>query len=108
MATLPDEVRLGVSLPERAVVNASRWATNEADRAINHTGDSLKVMDLLINIDNGGTLTDVCVIDGARIVRTKTITTPHDLSQCFFDGLKKASKAFHEPRTLRTSRGAIR
>jgi N-methylhydantoinase A/oxoprolinase/acetone carboxylase beta subunit len=52
-------------------------------------------MDLLINIDNGGTLTDFCVIDGARIIRTKTITTPHDLSQCFFDGLKKASRALY-------------
>ena len=45
----------------------------------------------LINIDNGGTLTDLCIIDGEKIYRTKTITTPHDLSQCIFDGLKKAS-----------------
>lgn len=52
-------------------------------------------MNVLINIDNGGTLTDVCVIDGTRVVRTKTLTTPHDLSQCFFEGLKKASRAFY-------------
>ena len=49
----------------------------------------------LINIDNGGTLTDICVIDGARVHRTKTLTTPHDLSQCLFDGLKKASCAIY-------------
>ena len=52
-------------------------------------------MTRLINIDNGGTLTDICVIDGARVYRTKTITTPHDLSQCLFDGLKKASRAIY-------------
>lgn len=45
----------------------------------------------LINIDNGGTLTDVVIIDDDRIHRTKTLTTPYDLSKCFFDGLKKAS-----------------
>ncbi|MGU7779067.1 hydantoinase/oxoprolinase family protein [Burkholderia sp. PU8-34] len=49
----------------------------------------------LINIDNGGTLTDICVMDGDRIVRTKTLTTPHDLSQCLFDGLRKASEAVY-------------
>ncbi|MFC5430891.1 hydantoinase/oxoprolinase family protein [Paraburkholderia denitrificans] len=49
-------------------------------------------MSKLINIDNGGTLTDICVIDGDRIVHTKTITTPYDLSKCFIDGLKKASQ----------------
>jgi N-methylhydantoinase A len=45
----------------------------------------------LINIDNGGTLTDICVIDGARVYRTKTITTPYDLSKCLLDGLRKVS-----------------
>ena len=49
-------------------------------------------MGKLINIDNGGTLTDVCVIDGENIYRAKTLTTPHDLSRCFFDGLTKASQ----------------
>lgn len=44
-----------------------------------------------INIDNGGTLTDICVIRGEDVKRTKVLTTPYDLSQCFFDGLKKAS-----------------
>ncbi len=47
---------------------------------------------LLINVDNGGTLTDVCVIDGERVHRTKTLTTPHDLAKCLLDGLAKASK----------------
>jgi N-methylhydantoinase A len=49
----------------------------------------------LINIDNGGTLTDVCVIDGGNVYRTKTLTTPHDLSQCLFDGLKKVSRQIY-------------
>lgn len=52
-------------------------------------------MGLLINIDNGGTLTDICVIDGAKVHHTKTITTPYDLSKCFFEGLKKASVAVY-------------
>lgn len=49
----------------------------------------------LVNIDNGGTLTDICVMDGEKVVRTKTLTTPHDLSQCLFDGLRKASEALY-------------
>ncbi|HEX4872056.1 MAG TPA: hydantoinase/oxoprolinase family protein [Nevskiaceae bacterium] len=50
----------------------------------------------LINIDNGGTLTDICVIaaDG-RVHRTKTVTTPHDLSRCLFDGLRKVSRSLY-------------
>ena len=49
----------------------------------------------LINIDNGGTLTDICVIEGDKVWRTKTLTTPYDLSKCFLDGLAKASKAIY-------------
>lgn len=49
----------------------------------------------LINIDNGGTLTDICVIDGATVYRTKTVTTPYDLSKCLFEGLKKASRVVY-------------
>ncbi|WP_420465110.1 hydantoinase/oxoprolinase family protein [Panacagrimonas sp.] len=52
-------------------------------------------MGKLINIDNGGTLTDICVLDGDQVWRTKTLTTPFDLSKCFFDGLVKASKAIY-------------
>ncbi|HEY8011801.1 MAG TPA: hydantoinase/oxoprolinase family protein [Rudaea sp.] len=49
----------------------------------------------LINIDNGGTLTDICVIDGARVYRTKTVTTAYDLSKCLIDGLMKASRVIY-------------
>ncbi len=56
----------------------------------------------LINIDNGGTLTDICVIDGADVYRTKTLTTPHDLSQCLFEGLKKASRAIYGKEDLQS------
>jgi len=52
-------------------------------------------MGKLINVDNGGTLTDICVIDESRIWRTKTLTTPHDLSRCLIDGLLKASRAVY-------------
>lgn len=48
-------------------------------------------MGLQINIDNGGTLTDICIIDGQRVDKTKVLTTPYDLSKCFFEGLEKAS-----------------
>ncbi len=48
-------------------------------------------MNHLINIDNGGTLTDICVWDGQGFSFTKTLTTPFDLSQCLFDGIEKAS-----------------
>ena len=48
-------------------------------------------MGLQINIDNGGTLTDICIIDGPRVEKTKVLTTPYDLSKCFFEGLEKAS-----------------
>jgi N-methylhydantoinase A/oxoprolinase/acetone carboxylase beta subunit len=48
-------------------------------------------MGKLINIDNGGTLTDIWVLDGDRSYHTKTITTPYDLSKCFYEGLKKVS-----------------
>ncbi len=50
-------------------------------------------MDTLINIDNGGTLTDICVWDGDGFTFTKTLTTPHDLSECLFTGIEKASAA---------------
>lgn len=46
-------------------------------------------MSTLITIDNGGTMTDVCVIDGDSVTYTKTLTTPHDLSRCLFDGLER-------------------
>src|SRR5580704_3786961 len=52
----------------------------------------------LINIDNGGTLTDFCLVDGDEVRYTKTLTTPYDLSRCLFDGLTKVSElAYSEP-----------
>lgn len=57
-------------------------------------------MGKLISIDNGGTLTDFCAIEGARLWRTKTLTTPHDLSQCVFDGLTRLSKEIYGEESL--------
>lgn len=48
-------------------------------------------MTLQINIDNGGTLTDICIFQNDVVHKTKVLTTPYDLSKCFFDGLQKAS-----------------
>ena len=48
-------------------------------------------MERSINIENGGTLTDICVWDGTEFTVTKTLTTPFDLSQRLFDGITKAS-----------------
>ena len=45
-------------------------------------------MGLLVNIDNGGTLTDICAFDGERVVHAKTVTTPHDLTECLMNGLQ--------------------
>lgn len=44
-----------------------------------------------ICIDNGGTLTDFYVRHGDSVWAIKTLTTPYDLSECFFDGLRKVS-----------------
>ena len=55
-------------------------------------------MTRLINIDNGGTLTDFCLVDGDEVRYTKTLTTPYDLSRCLFDGLAKVSElAYGQP-----------
>lgn len=48
-------------------------------------------MALQINIDNGGTLTDICILSDDTVQKTKVLTTPYDLSKCFFEGLTKAS-----------------
>lgn len=52
-------------------------------------------MGLQINIDNGGTLTDICIMNGKSVKKTKVLTTPYDLSKCFFDGLQKASAVIY-------------
>jgi N-methylhydantoinase A/oxoprolinase/acetone carboxylase beta subunit len=59
----------------------------------------MRRMTRLINIDNGGTLTDFCLVDGDEVRFTKTLTTPYDLSRCLFDGLAKVSElVYAEPR----------
>jgi hypothetical protein len=59
----------------------------------------MRTDDRLINIDNGGTLTDFCLVDGGEVRYTKTLTTPNDLSRRLFDGLAKVSElAYGEPR----------
>src|SRR6266566_4859303 len=63
------------------------------------SSEGMRLMTRLINIDNGGTLTDFCLVDGGEVRYTKTLTTPYDLSRCLFDGLTKVSElAYGEPR----------
>lgn len=69
--------------------------TDSIQHAASSTSGTRTVRHRLVNIDNGGTLTDICVMDGDNVIRTKTLTTPHDLSQCLFDGLRKASVAIY-------------
>ncbi|WP_281690620.1 hydantoinase/oxoprolinase family protein [Pseudonocardia thermophila] len=52
-------------------------------------------MGILVNVDNGGTFTDLCVTDGQRVVHAKTPTTPHDLTRCFVDGLRLVSERLY-------------
>jgi N-methylhydantoinase A len=48
---------------------------------------------------NGGTLTDLVVLDGERVYHTKTLRIPYDLSKCFVDGLRQISaEIYGEPR----------
>lgn len=49
-------------------------------------------MGLLVSIDNGGTLTDVCATDGVATIHAKTLTTPHDLTECFVKSLEALSE----------------
>ncbi|WP_104625611.1 hydantoinase/oxoprolinase family protein [Helicobacter felis] len=52
-------------------------------------------MKYLVNLDNGGTLTDICVVRGSEVRYTKTLTTPVDLSECFFKGIAQASEEIY-------------
>ncbi len=52
-------------------------------------------MTLQINIDNGGTLTDICIFADGKVEKTKVLTTPYDLSRCFFEGIQKASTVLY-------------
>ncbi|MBX3491344.1 MAG: hydantoinase/oxoprolinase family protein [Parvibaculum sp.] len=49
-------------------------------------------MGLLVSIDNGGTLTDVCATDGVSTIHAKTLTTPHNLTECFVKCLEALSE----------------
>ena len=52
-------------------------------------------MSILVSIDNGGTLTDVCATGPEGVTHVKTLTTPHDLTECFVRGLEALSDAFY-------------
>ncbi len=52
-------------------------------------------MGILVNIDNGGTFTDVCISDGDKVVHAKSTTTPHDLTQCFLEVLRRGSRELY-------------
>lgn len=49
-------------------------------------------MGILVNIDNGGTFTDVCISDDKHVAYAKSPTTPHDLTLCFVSCLKRISR----------------
>jgi len=50
------------------------------------------------DIDNGGTLTDFCLVDSDEVRYTKALTTPYDLSRRLFDDLTKVSElVYGEP-----------
>jgi len=86
----------------RATTTGAQPATSEA-RALSSDGRCRR----LINIDNGGTFTDICVVEGARVLRTKTVTTPYDLSECLFNGLRRVSAQLgHGENLERLLRGA--
>ncbi|QID19674.1 hydantoinase/oxoprolinase family protein [Nitrogeniibacter mangrovi] len=57
-------------------------------------------MSLQINIDNGGTLTDICINQEGVVKKTKVLTTPYDLSKCFFEGLQKASEVIYNEKNV--------
>ncbi|MFO1291953.1 MAG: hydantoinase/oxoprolinase family protein [Rubrivivax sp.] len=49
----------------------------------------------LICVDNGGTLTDAIAVREGRFFRAKSITTPHDLSQCFVESIAALSREIY-------------
>jgi N-methylhydantoinase A len=68
--------------------------------ALNNIQRKGALMERLINIDNGGTLTDIVVGSGSDFTFTKTLTTPSDLSQCLFDAMSKASQLIYGEENL--------
>ncbi len=69
--------------------NPKGWGTHPA--GMEKKREDCSRMALQINIDNGGTLTDICIMADDAVKKTKVLTTPYDLSKCFFEGLTKAS-----------------
>lgn len=56
-------------------------------------------MAMLVGIVSGGTLTDTSVIDGPKVFHAKTLTSPHDLTNCFAEVLREApTEIYGEPK----------
>lgn len=51
-------------------------------------------MGFTVDIDTGGTFTDGFVANGESFRSVKTPTTPHDLTQCFWECIKSCAKEF--------------
>ncbi len=51
-------------------------------------------MGYTIDIDTGGTFTDGFIANGEQFQSVKTPTTPHDLTQCFWECIKSCASAF--------------
>jgi len=51
----------------------------------------------VVDIDVGGTLTDGLFSDGERVVPVKVDTTPHDLTVCFMECLKRGAEKLGFP-----------
>lgn len=64
-------------------------------------------MGILISIDNGGTLTDVCAVRDGELFFGKTLTTPHDLSKCFMDALSVLSNRLYGEDDLQRLAGEV-
>lgn len=60
-------------------------------------------MAMLVSIDNGGTLTDICVCAGSQMWHIKTLTTPHDLEPV---PVRRAGQGGRPPRLPRGGRRA--
>lgn len=63
---------------------------------------------MYITVDNGGTFTDFWAFDERRSFRVKTRTTPHDLSECLFEGLRLLSEDIYRTADLTQLLGETR
>jgi N-methylhydantoinase A/oxoprolinase/acetone carboxylase beta subunit len=80
-----------MSLGRKVLPDGGRDGGQAASHPTGISGGTHKRSRRLINIDNGGTLTDFCVIEDGKVFRTKSITTPYDLSECLFQGLRQVA-----------------